>query len=117
MEKEAQEAGHETEVAVNMFKFAKEGDTILGIIKSSREVKTPGKDETYTVYAMETDEGMIQFAAGVSLTNTVNDCELYNKLIRITFIGQENTRGGNRVNQYKVVDYSGNADSKTVEPF
>ncbi len=104
--KQAEEAGHAKAVSAPIYKFEEVGQSVLGIITSVKEIRSDETDDTFSVYAMKTDAGIIQFAAGMVLANIVAEALLMNRLIRITYEGQADTRKGNRVNQYTVIDYT-----------
>ncbi len=113
----AVEAGHDKAMSAPLFKFEGAGDTVLGVITSQKEIASDETEDTFAVFTMKTDEGVIQFAAGVSLASIVAESDLMNKLIRVTFEGQADTRKGNRVNQYTVINYTDATEHKDVEPF
>ena len=104
--KAAEKAGHARAMSAPMFKFENKGDSVLGIISSQKEIKSDETDDTFSVFAMKTDLGIVQFSAGVSLSQIIIEGDLMEKLIRITFEGQVDTRKGNRVNEYTVINYA-----------
>ena len=115
--KQAEEAGHAKAMSAPIFRFEEVGQSVLGIITSQKEIKSDETDDTFSVYAMKTDDGIIQFAAGMVLANIITEADLMNKLIRITFEGQADTRKGNRVNQYTVINYEDATEHKDTEAF
>ncbi len=114
--KQAEELGHAKAMSAPIYKFEEVGQSVLGVITSQKEIKSDESDDTFSVFAMKTDSGVIQFAAGMVLANIVSEANLMNKLIRITFEGQADTKKGNRVNQYTVINYTDATEHIDSEP-
>jgi len=111
--KAAEDAGHAKAMSAPLFKFEEVGDSVLGVITSQKEIASDETEDTFSVFTMRTDDGIIQFAAGVSLASIVAESDLMNKLIRVTFEGQAKTRKGNLVNQYTVINYTEATEHKS----
>ena len=110
--KRIQEAGGAIPLSAPVYKFEEKGDYVLGIITSQKEIQSEETEGTFSVFTMRTDEGVIQFAAGMVLANIVAENDLMGKLIRVQFEGQTDTQKGNRVNQYTIINYTDATEHK-----
>jgi len=85
-------------------KWEKEGQQIVGMFISKSEIASSTGEGTYNQYLFETDEGNVKFHLGHAADTEVGAVFAPGIVYVITYQGQEEVKGGRRVNKFDIIE-------------
>lgn len=91
-----------TKVNPTYVEFKKSGVSVLGRYIGTSEIEGK-KGKNYMQYIFDTDSGPVKFHCGSVFDGEVMPLMIEGCVYEITFLGQEDIKGGNRVNKFEVI--------------
>lgn len=101
--KEARKAGTAKSQTATWFEFKKKGDTVIGRLIGKRTMNGAKFDGTFIKYAMETDDGPIEFKLGSASDQDTGQFLIEGAIYEITMLPDEDVGKGSPRHCYEVV--------------
>ena len=90
--------------------WKKPQDRVIGSFISKGEVSSSAGGGSYYQYVFETDDGNVKFHMGRAADTDVGAVLTPGIIYTITYLGQEEIKGGRRVNKFNVEEIGPSAD-------
>lgn len=87
-----------------LFKFEKEGETVVGKLISVTAAESAMGEGTYNLYTLDTDDGLIRFSLGRVADQNLTNLLRAGRVYAFTYQGKEDLSGGRRVNRFEVYE-------------
>ncbi len=100
----AQKEGTAKKVDIQVHKWEKEGDTLIGRIKAVNEKESDTFDGTYNQYLIETDEGMVATIFGAAVDMLFSTESPVGKVYMFTWQGKRALDKGRTMNVFTVME-------------
>jgi hypothetical protein len=94
------------------FEFKKQGDMVLGRLKSITPVTSRISEGTYNQYVFETDDGNVKCFMGSVFDKSVGHLMKIGRVYMVTYEGKEKIKGGRSVNKFDVHLVGGEVDNE-----
>lgn len=115
MYEEAQKTGAVKDLKPEFFKFEKEGDSIIGRLKSIVHLDSSLTAEGYNHYIFETDEGMIKFPLSGYNDKEIGTQLRKNHVYYIEYKGTVKLEQGRKLKDFHVVEVKDSGALETSE--